>query len=159
MQTIENIIDYCNNYSVSPRTKNEFDIDVGKKICKYLLGSYNQPDYFYHGLANFFYGSINDRSVIITKEMFKQKEYTQECYKMFILKNNIRCINCINCIDCIDCTDCIDCRDCVACDSCNICSKCSLCVNCLRCDHCVQSKYTADSSSLHNENNSLLYNL
>ena len=157
MQTIEQIIDYCETYSVSPRTRNTFSIEVGKKISKYLLKNCIYSDYFYHGLATFFYGQINNDSVIVTKEMFCSNKYYKECYNIFVNKNNIRCINCIHCYNCSDCIDCIDCTNCVGCEHCNLCLNCTLCINCLKCDHCIQSKYLSVSSSLNNENSSLTY--
>lgn len=157
MYSINQIIDFCNNFTYNSRN-NSFQIEIGKRICKYLNINEHQSDNFYCSISYFFYKDINDRSVILTREMFNKKQYYKYCFVDLIDSKNIRCINCIKCYDCTDCINCIDCRDCLACENIMLCRDCTLCVNCLNCTHCIQSKYLQDEFSFNNQNSSLIIN-
>lgn len=156
MYTINQIIDFCNNFTYNLRN-NSFQIDIGKKICKYLNIN-DQTEKFYCSIAYFFYKDISDKSVIITRDMFNKKQYYKYCYQDIVDCNNIRCINCIKCYNCTDCINCINCRECLACENVMLCRYCTLCVNCLNCTHCIQSKYLQDESSFNNQNSSVNIN-
>ena len=59
MYTINQIIDFCNNFTYNLRN-NSFQIDVGKKICKYLNIN-DQTENFYCNIAS---PSLVDNDVI-----------------------------------------------------------------------------------------------
>lgn len=137
---------------------NGFAEEVGKKISKYIQPANLDYDLFCP-LAYYFYGDINNCSVIVTRDMFKvYEEYEMFCYNSLIDKKNTRCINCIKCNNCTDCKDCISCSNCVGCVESILLYNCSLCTGCINCDHCVQSKYISDGNSMNSMNNSIILN-
>lgn len=152
MYTIEQIIDFCNNFTIR---NDSFAREIGRKICKYL-DIYNVDDNFYNAITYFFYKDIHMGNVIINKNMFKHKKFYKHCYENLVDYDNIRCINCLGCKGCIDCIDCIDCLNCLACEGSILCRECTLCINCMNCDHCIQSKYLQDESSYNEQNFSLI---
>lgn len=157
MYNINQIIEFCNNFTYNQRN-NSFQIEIGKRICKYLNINEYHTDNFYCSIAWFFYKDINDKSVILTRDMFSKKIYYKHCYQDLVSSKNTRCINCIKCYDCTDCINCIDCRECLACENVMLCRDCTLCINCLNCTHCIQSKYLQDEFSFNNQNASFNIN-